>query len=227
MSSATGIGWKPKFAETDIPTLHNFIRDHPLGILITHLPNVDGSPELQATHIPFYLSVPEQPTSSSSSSSNGALQLALLILHHPSFYTTTKPLTGKVVPTWFFTAAQTYGVLTLHHDPLSPTTSTFLTQQTAELTAHGEQHLLGSDAATAWKTTDAPAPFTAQLSRAIVGIEIRVQRLEGKVKMGQEVAAGDQLGCVRGLRAMGMEVGERLAREIEACARAPFSCCRV
>ncbi|KAF2105898.1 transcriptional regulator, partial [Lophiotrema nucula] len=51
-------------AELDIPTLHQFILDNPLGVLVTHLSN-DGSsstqawPQLQSTHIPFILDKPD------------------------------------------------------------------------------------------------------------------------------------------------------------------------
>jgi transcriptional regulator len=65
MCTASGVGWKAKFAETDVATLHQFIRDHPLGALTTHLPNddlrmPDGAkvPNLQTTYIPFIFDAP-------------------------------------------------------------------------------------------------------------------------------------------------------------------------
>jgi predicted FMN-binding regulatory protein PaiB len=39
----------------------------------------------------------------------------------PSFYTHSKPLDGKVIPTWFFSAVQVYGNLTIHASTRSAT----------------------------------------------------------------------------------------------------------
>jgi len=58
--AGVGIGWRPKFAETSQPTLHQFIHDHPLGELITYLSHHDNAfPQLQKTHIPFMFYAPE------------------------------------------------------------------------------------------------------------------------------------------------------------------------
>jgi predicted FMN-binding regulatory protein PaiB len=62
MTTATGIGWKDKFADTDIEVLHQLIRDHLLGFLVTHIPHngtviINKAPvsDLQALYVPFYL----------------------------------------------------------------------------------------------------------------------------------------------------------------------------
>ncbi|KAJ5579024.1 FMN-binding split barrel-related protein [Penicillium hetheringtonii] len=45
---------RPDHAVTDLPTLHAFIRSHPLGVLTTSLPS-DNFPTLQCSHIPWVL----------------------------------------------------------------------------------------------------------------------------------------------------------------------------
>jgi len=42
MSSSNGTGWHKKVTEPCIPTLQQHIRDNPLGIMTTHLPNSDA-----------------------------------------------------------------------------------------------------------------------------------------------------------------------------------------
>jgi transcriptional regulator len=129
----------------------------------------------------------------------------------PSFYTHTKPKSGEVVPTWFFSAVQVYGTLKFH------TSSTFLQSEVEDLTRHGEQHLIGFPANQAWKVSDAPQAWREGQMKRIIGIEIAVTRMEGKGKFGQEVAGGsDQMGCMRGFEALGTDGGKEMAKQIEA-----------
>jgi transcriptional regulator len=44
----------------------------------------------------------------------------------PKFYVETKPTTGKVVPTWKFSAVQAYGKATFYFDTENPDTISFL-----------------------------------------------------------------------------------------------------
>jgi transcriptional regulator len=78
----------------------------------------------------------------------------------PNFYTHTKPLPGKVVPTWFFSAVQIYGTRKVIHDTSDPATKAFLLRQTAELTQHGEWYLMDSSPTQAWRISDSPTEFT-------------------------------------------------------------------
>jgi transcriptional regulator len=47
--------------------------------------------------------------------------------------------------------------------------------------------------------SDAPADFIAQQMKAIVGIELTIERLEGKWKMSQNRSASDIDGVIDGL----------------------------
>jgi transcriptional regulator len=266
MCSAVGIGWRPKFATTDVPMLHKLVRDHPLGVLTTHLStNASLSPPLpllQATHVPFVLDTPE------TSSENGDPQLLGMLRGHiarknphakalmnvlpiqiqedgteeveaqtieqeimivfnspidsyvsPSYYTHTKPLNGKVVPTWFFSSVQVYGTLTIHASPRATSTQNFLKKQVVDLTRHGEEYLMGFPESKAWKVSDAPEKFAELLMNSIVGLEVKITRIEGKGKFGQEIDARDQMGCIRSFEALGTDTGRKMAHEISQCMR--------
>jgi hypothetical protein len=66
-----------------------------------------------------------------------------------------------------------------------------------------------------WEISDASGDFVERLLPAIVGLEIGIERMEGRKKAGQEVAALDQVGCLRGFRALGTQAGWAIARSIE------------
>ena len=54
-----------------------------------------------------------------------------------------------------------------------------------------------------WAVTDAPAAFVDQQLRAIVGLELQVERVEAKAKLSQNRSVEDRAGVVAGLRAAG------------------------
>ena len=187
------------FAERDLPTLFAFIEAHPLATLVTSASH-DG---LLATHLPLVLERVAGPMGTlvghlaranphSRSFTDGAVD-ALVIFTGPDAYITpewyaTKRDTGLVVPTWNYVAVHAYGVLRLRDDPgfLRPHLEALTTQH--EATRHN-----------AWQVSDAPAEFIAQQMKAIVGVELRIDRLEGKWKMSQNRSAADIDGVVRGL----------------------------
>ena len=53
----------------------------------------------------------------------------------------------------------------------------------------------------AWSLDDAPDGFIGALSRGVVGVELRVERLEGVWKLNQHRSAADRRGMIDGLRA--------------------------
>jgi transcriptional regulator len=52
-----------------------------------------------------------------------------------------------------------------------------------------------------WHITDAPDDHITTSLRAIVGIEIVIERMEGKFKLSQNHPAGNQAGAIAGVRA--------------------------
>ena len=92
------------------------------------------------------------------------------------------------MPTWTYVAVHAYGVLRLRDD------AEFLR---AHLDALTNQHELGRPRP--WAVTDAPDDYVEQLTKAIIGFELRIDRLEGKWKMSQNRPDADIDGVVRGL----------------------------
>lgn len=66
----------------------------------------------------------------------------------------------------------------------------------------------------AWSVKDAPEKYIGLLTKAIMGIEIEVTRLEGKFKMSQESTEGDRRGVVEGFRDLGTPIGEDVAEMV-------------
>ena len=52
-----------------------------------------------------------------------------------------------------------------------------------------------------WQVADAPADYVGALSRAIVGLRLRVTRVEGAWKPFQHRSEGDRKGTIAGLQA--------------------------
>ncbi|KAJ9096849.1 hypothetical protein QFC21_005122 [Naganishia friedmannii] len=130
----------------------------------------------------------------------------------PQFYTETKPQTGKVVPTWNYESVAAYGKARVYHPRRQPETSEFLDTQLHRLTDQAETRQTSLQ--TCWKVGDAPTSYVQRLKGAIMGVEIRIERLEGKWKMSQESGEGDRAGVVAGLMREG-EKGEAVARIVQ------------
>lgn len=184
------------FREDSIEVQHDFIRAHPLGVLMT-----SGKGGLMANHIPCLL-YPEGP--------QGVLRLHMaranpqwqelaaggecLVVFHgaqayitPSWYA-TKAETHKVVPTWNFVAVHVWGQARIHDDPA------WVRAQIGALTDAQEKAR-----AQPWRVEDAPDDFIAAQMRAIVGVEIAITRIEGKWKVSQNRNAADRQGVAQGL----------------------------
>lgn len=123
----------------------------------------------------------------------------------PSWYA-SKAEHGRVVPTWNYSQVQLAGSLTVHDDP------DWLRVMVTRLT---EQHESGREPA--WSVNDAPATFVAGQLRAIVGVELRIDRVEAKAKLSQNRSEADRTGVVAGLRA---EAAPRAGEVADAVAHA-------
>lgn len=106
----------------------------------------------------------------------------------PSWYA-SKAEHGRVVPTWNYSAVHLTGRVTVHDDP------DWLRDLLTRLTDAHEAHR-----AQPWAVTDAPEAFVTKQLRAIVGIELVVERVEGKAKLSQNRSDADRAGVVAGLR---------------------------
>ena len=122
---------------------------------------------------------------------------SLVIVRGPDAYVSpgwyaSKAEHGRVVPTWNYVTAHVHGELAVHDDPV------WLEDLVRRLTAKHEGALGGS-----WSVDDAPERFVAGQLRAIVGVEVRISRVEAKLKLSQNRPEADRVGVVAGLRARG------------------------
>ena len=109
----------------------------------------------------------------------------------PGWYA-SKAEHGRVVPTWNYVTAHVYGELVVHDDPA------WVEAIVRRLTAKHEASLPHP-----WSVDDAPPAFVAGQLRAIVGVELRISRLEAKAKLSQNRPAADVAGVIAGLEARG------------------------
>jgi transcriptional regulator len=118
---------------------------------------------------------------------------ALVIVHgedayvHPGWYP-SKAEHGRVVPTWNYTTAHVYGELVVHDDPA------WVDENVRLLTARQER---GRDHP--WSVDDAPATFHEGQLRGIVGVEVRITRVQAKFKMSQNQKDANIDGVIAGL----------------------------
>jgi transcriptional regulator len=122
---------------------------------------------------------------------------SLVIAHGPDAYITpswyeAKTTTGRVVPTWNYVTAHIYGELIVHDDPV------WLEWVVRLLTDHHE-----AGRAAPWHVDDAPRPYVDAQLKAIVGVELRISRMEVKAKLEQGEPAADIDGVISGLRDSG------------------------
>ena len=194
------------FVETRVDVLHTFIRAHPLGALVTNGP---GGPE--ATHLPFFLDpsatllrchmARANPQWRQIESGGRVLVIFSGASHYitPSWYP-AKREHGKVVPTWNYVAIHASGFARLFEDTPS------LLRHLNELTDAQE-----SGFAERWSVADAPPEYVVGLTKAIVGIELAVDRIEGKWKVSQNRPAADQQGVIAGLDEVGSHDSHEMA----------------
>jgi transcriptional regulator len=122
---------------------------------------------------------------------------AMVILAGPDAYISpawysTKREHGRVVPTWNYITVHAYGRLVVHDDP------TWVEANVRRLSEHHE-----APRPEPWSVDDAPPPYIEGQLRAIVGVEILIDRVEGKWKLSQNRSDADIAGAIEGLEATG------------------------
>ena len=109
----------------------------------------------------------------------------------PAWYP-SKQEHGRVVPTWNYSSVHLTGLVTVHDDP------TWVRDLVERLTGLHE-----AGRPDPWAVSDAPSTYIDKQLKAIVGIELRVERVEAKAKLSQNRSDEDRAGVVAGLRAEG------------------------
>jgi len=128
---------------------------------------------------------------------------SLVIAHGPDAYITpswyaSKREHGRVVPTWNYVTAHIHGELLIHDDPV------WLERLVRALTERHE-----APRPQPWSVDDAPRAYTEGQLRAIVGVELRISRVEAKAKLGQNRSGADIDGVIEGLRSAGDQASAR------------------
>lgn len=126
---------------------------------------------------------------------------------HPGWYP-TKREHGKVVPTWNYVVVQAHGSLSVTHD------SDWLVAHLTRLTDAKE-----AGQAEPWSIDDAPADFIQGLQRGIVGLTLRVARLEGVWKIAQHHPEPNRRGVIAGLAASDKAVDRAMATVMQQAER--------
>jgi transcriptional regulator len=184
--------YTPKhFEETRVDALHGLIRAYPFATLVTH-----ASAGLTANHLPFELV--DGVLHGHVARGNELVQLdgteVLLIFQGPDGYISpnwypSKHETGREVPTWNYAVVHVHGRLRVIDDAI------WLRRLLETLTDHHE-----ASQPQPWKITDAPEDHIEKSLRAIVGLEIAIERIEGKFKLSQNHPEANRRGVIGGLR---------------------------
>jgi transcriptional regulator len=200
------------FREERIPVLHELIRTRPLATLVTL-----ADTGMDANHIPMLIDSEPQPfgtllghvARANPVWRDGSVP-ALAIFSGPEHYISpswypSKEEHGRVVPTWNYAVVHAHGTLHIHDD------AEWLRSLVTRLTQTHEAQFERP-----WSVSDAPAEYINGLLKAIVGVELRIDRLEGKWKMGQNRSEADREGAADALRELqkpgAVEVSELMAK---------------
>jgi len=191
----------PHFREDRPEVQHELIRNHPLGLIIT-----SGPGGLQANQVPCLVYPAESAHGTLRAhlargnpqwKELAAVEQCLVVFQGPQRYITpswyvTKQQTGKVVPTWNYVTVQAWGRPRVIED------AAWLRRQIEDLTDLNEGRFPEP-----WKVSDAPESYVQSQIKGIIGIEIPIDRIEGKWKVSQNRPEQDRAGVVAGLRGSG------------------------
>ncbi len=197
------------FVEADLGRLKAVVEANSFGLLVGNGPDVPV-----VSHLPFLIDLDTE-------TGDGVLHchMARANPHWRSIEAVPKVLavfsgahgyisprwyaTDVAVPTWNYVAVHVHGTARTVHEP-------------AALREHLERLIAKHEAARPepWSLAEPPAGFIENMLTGIVGIEIAIERIEGKRKMSQNRTPADQSGVVAALRADGTERGLELAAEM-------------
>jgi transcriptional regulator len=196
------------FEETRLDALHALVAAHPLGTLVMH--TAEG---LDADHIPFEIAAPTAGAPFGTlrahvARANPLWRQAgadvLVVFQGPSAYVSPslyaeKPVSGKVVPTYNYAVVHAHGALRAIEEPA------WILALLERLTARHE-----SVRAAPWAVRDAPPEYIDALLKAIVGIEIPLDRLQGKWKLSQNRPPVDRAAVASDCAGLAQLMRERL-----------------
>jgi transcriptional regulator len=191
------------FEETKQGALHRIIDEFPLGALV-----VNGPDGLDADHLPFEL----DPGAGERGRLRAHVARAnplwrqvrdgdhVLVVFRagdayvsPNWYP-SKHETHRQVPTWNYRVVHVHGRIAIRDD------ERYVRGVVARLTRVHEGR---SGAERPWRMTDSSREFVDAMLAAIVGIEIAIDRIVGKSKLGQNREARDRAAAADALARRG------------------------
>ncbi len=196
----------PKHFEESRPeVLRALIDAHPLGALVTR-----GANGLDANHLPFFIEgdsliahvARKNPVWRELKDGDEALVIFRGADGYisPNWYP-SKHETHRQVPTWNYLVAHAHGRVFVRDDV------NFVRTVVAKLTKQHE-----ASQPQPWKMSDSPREFIDERLLEIVGIEVKIDRLVGKAKLGQNREQRDARGAADGLRAHNAELAGEMTK---------------
>ena len=189
---------------TDDLVLHDFMRRHDFATLVSA--SADG---LVTSHVPVLTRIEGSALTvvGHVARANTHWQVmdgatpAVVIFHGPH---------GYVSPTWYETAPAVptwnYGVVHAHGRPVVLNDEAFLRGVLDALVERYE-----ASRPNGWRTQDVPSADYQRMLGAIVGFQMRVERLDSKFKLGQNRSVEDRRRTIAGLEAEGSPEAALLA----------------
>ena len=197
----------------DEAALHALMREQPFALLVSrsadgpvvnHLPVLlDAEAGLLLAHVaranPVWQQLAHQPA-------------VTVVFRGPAHYVSpawyaSKPVDGRVVPTWNYQAVHAHGQARLVEE------ATALEALLERLTAAQEQPLHGDGH---WRVADAPLAYRRRLLDHILGLEIRIERLEGRWKLSQDHSQANHDSALAGLRGLDHPSATAVAAQMQA-----------
>jgi transcriptional regulator len=191
------------FVETREHALHGLIDAHPFATLVAN-----AAAGMAVNHLPFVRQGDVLRGHVARGNELAAMDgAAVLAIFHgpqgyvsPNWYPSKHANGGREVPTWNYAVAHVHGRLRIVHD------AGWLSGLLDALTDRHE-----ASEPSPWKVADAPTDHVEKLLGAIVGIEIAIERIEGKFKLSQNHPDANRAGVIGGLTRRGQGDDRALA----------------
>ena len=197
---------QPSFGEADPEKLLALAARYPFATVIT-----PGPDELWVSHVPLLVRRRggavvlaghlARANAHWQAMEGGTGARTTAVFHGPHAYISpTWYATSPAVPTWNYVVVHAVGQTRVHHDG----------QELGELLRELTEQYEGRQAG-AWSPDRLPADYAQSMRGAIVGFEIAVDRLEGKIKLSQNRSAEDRRGVEAALEAQMSEDSRAVA----------------
>ena len=187
---------------------HDFIDEYSFGQLL-----ISKASNVMVTYLPFLLNRQTTP--------NGALQCHVAkanpiwgdiaetrvtaIFTGPHAYISPRWYQNKnQVPTWNYSAVFVQGRVTILTDEALVELLSRLTQKEEAKTSDQIK----------WSTDMLPDKQYSKMTKSIVGLEIKIDNITGKLKMSQNRCSEDRVGVVEGLLESNLENNSQVAKMI-------------